>query len=141
MRAFLIALTVTLGVSAHGFAQSLSCTTPKPGDGWVCVGGGWLPPGHPDIPKTDVPTPDVPPPNQPTPDVPFKIGHRYTRNASGTPVTVYIMGAGQMENGLSVLFAECRTEGDGCYFKGMVRLFLSNATAKDWLDVTNNPYY
>ncbi|MEQ1875592.1 MAG: hypothetical protein ABL958_03035, partial [Bdellovibrionia bacterium] len=44
-----------------------ACPTVKPGPDWVCVNGGWLPPGHPGIP-TLPPTP--PPTVQPTPPPP-----------------------------------------------------------------------
>lgn len=138
---FRLALTVAaLLVSATlAQAQTSPCLTASPGPSWVCVNGGWLPPGHPGIP-TGTGAPAPPPPNQPAPAVPFKIGHRYTRNASGTPTDVYIMGAGQTIAGVGVLFAECRSEGDGCLFKGHVRLFLSNATAEGWEDITFSPY-
>ncbi len=33
--------------SATGTGGSAVCTGPKPGATWVCVNGGWLPPGHP----------------------------------------------------------------------------------------------
>ena len=39
------------------------CTTPSPGTGWVCVNGGWLPPGHPDIPSGSTTPPPPPPPS------------------------------------------------------------------------------
>lgn len=138
---FRFALTVAalLASVPVASAQTLTCQTPSPGPSWACVGGGWLPPGHPGIPpSTDIPKP--PTFNQPAPTVPFKIGHRYTRNASGTPTDIYVMGAGQTIAGVGVLFAECRSEGDGCLFKGHIRLLLSNADAKDWEDVTNSPY-
>lgn len=136
MRALLIAVVVTLGVAVHAEAQTGTCTTPQPGPNWVCVSGGWLPPGHPGIPTT----PPPPPIDQPQPAVPFRIGHRYTRNVSGTATDVYISGAGQTRGGVSVLFAECAQEGDGCLFKGHIRMFLSNASAADWADITNAPY-
>ncbi|MEQ1878515.1 MAG: TerD family protein, partial [Bdellovibrionia bacterium] len=42
--------------------------TVKPGPDWVCVNGGWLPPGHPGIPNQPVPTaqPTPPPPVNPS---------------------------------------------------------------------------
>ena len=114
-----------------------ACPTVQPGPAWVCVGGGWRPANQVPAP----PTLDVPPPHQPAPDVPFRIGRRYYRNASGAnPTDVYISGAGQLEDGTSVLFAVCRAIGDGCYAAGQVRLFLSNASAKDWEDRTAWPY-
>ncbi len=123
---------------AAAVAAALTCTTPRPGPDWVCVAGGWLPPGHPSVPVT---APAPPPPHQPTPDVPFKIGRRYWRNASGAnPTDIYIAGAGQLPDGTSVLFAMCRALGDGCYEVGQVRLFLANATAADWEDRTAWPY-
>jgi hypothetical protein len=47
-------------VDANGCAippppPSGNCTTPQPGPGWVCVNGGWLPPGHPGIPTQSSP--------------------------------------------------------------------------------------
>jgi hypothetical protein len=109
------------------------CTTVQPSPAFVCVNGGWLPPGHPGIPAA--PPVDVPPPNQPTPAVPFRIGRRYTRNASGTPTTVFIMAAGQLPDGVTVLVAQCEGQGDGCFYPGMLRLFLSNTSAADWTEV------
>ncbi len=129
-RLFLVAVLV--GVPSLAAAQT--CTTPKPGAEWVCVNGGWLPPGHPGIPQTPAtPAPQPPPTNQPTPDLPFFLGHRYTRGTTD----VRIIGTGQFE-GTSVLFAICNAEGDGCFFKGYIRMFLSNATSKDWTDL--GPY-
>ena len=52
-----------------------TCTSPMPGDGWVCVGGGWVPPGHPlatsggspdPVGSTPPPPPPPPPPNAPS---------------------------------------------------------------------------
>jgi hypothetical protein len=43
------------------------CTTPTPGPGWVCVGNGWLPPGHPGIPGSAPPPPPPPAPAPPPP--------------------------------------------------------------------------
>lgn len=133
-------VVAALVLGAHiAEAQGPTCTTQKPADGWVCIGGGWLPPGHPDIPTT--PRVDVPPPHQPPPATPFKIGRRYWRNASGVnPTDIYIAGAGQLADGTSVLFAVCRVTGDGCYSAGEVRLFLANASAAGWDDRTNAPY-
>jgi hypothetical protein len=49
-----------------------ACTTPDPFislGGGTCVNSGWLPPGHPDIPKTQ-PPPPLPPPPAPQPPPP-----------------------------------------------------------------------
>jgi hypothetical protein len=136
-RSLLTAAAVVLAAASFAEAQATNCTTVKPGPDWVCVGGGW-------VPANQAPTPpavDVPKPHQPTPDVPFKIGRRYWRNASGVnPTDIYISGAGQLEDGTSVLFAVCRVTGDGCWEAGQVRLFLANASAKGWEDRTNSPY-
>ncbi|HAM23220.1 MAG TPA: hypothetical protein DCQ04_13320 [Actinobacteria bacterium] len=48
---------------AHTAAQG--CASANPGAGWVCINGGWLPPGHPGIP-TAPPTP-IPPTAPPMP--------------------------------------------------------------------------
>lgn len=37
-----------------------SCPPPQPGPDWVCVNGGWLPPGHPGIPADEPPPPPPP---------------------------------------------------------------------------------
>lgn len=140
MRSALLTASVfvlALGVS-HADAQS--CTSIQPGADWFCVNGGWRPANQVPVP-TDPGGYVGPKPHQPTPDVPFKIGRRYWRNASGVnPTDVYIAGAGQLADGTSVLFAVCRTVGDGCFEAGTVRLFLSNATAKGWEDRTDWPY-
>jgi hypothetical protein len=112
MIAFLLAAAVTV-------AQP--CTTVQPGADWVCVDGGWRP-------ANQVPQPPPVPPYQPAPDVPFLLGHRYTRGTTD----VRISGTGQLPDGVSVLFALCLETGDGCYARGEVRMFLSNATAKGW---------
>jgi hypothetical protein len=134
MTRLMLAAAALLAFATSAHAQSPSCTTPSPGSAWVCVSGGWLPPGHPDIPST--PKVDAPTPNQPQPAVAFRIGHRYVR----TTTDVYIMGAGQTAEGVNVLFAQCRTVGDGCYEAGMIRLFLANANAVGWDDRTSSPY-
>jgi hypothetical protein len=136
MRALTLTVAALLACAVNASAQSPSCPTQHPGPGFVCVGGQWLPPGHPSIPTTPPPAIDVPPPSQPAPPVPFRIGRRYVRGTTD----VYIAGAGQLRNGLTVLFAECLQLGDGCYAKGEVRMFLSNATAVGWTDATDSPY-
>ncbi len=115
---------------------SVPCTTVQPGPDWVCLNGGWRPANQvPNPPGTDIPKP-----NQPTPDVPFRVGRRYWRSASGNPTDVYIAGAGQLPDGTTVLFAVCRSVGDVCFEAGAVRMFLTNATAKEWQDRTDWPY-
>jgi hypothetical protein len=107
-------------------ALPAACPTVQPSPAFVCVNGGWLPPGHPDIPVVDVPKP-----NQPAPAVPFRIGRRYVRGTTD----VFILGAGQLPDGVTVLVAQCREVGDGCFYAGQLRLFLSNATAADWTEL------
>lgn len=38
---------------------TVPCLTVQPGPQWVCVSGGWLPPGHPAIPVAPPPPPPV----------------------------------------------------------------------------------
>lgn len=38
-------------------AAAVTCSSPQPGANWVCVNGGWLPPGHPEIPANTTPQP------------------------------------------------------------------------------------
>ncbi len=38
-------------------ATATTCTTVQPSPAFVCVNGGWLPPGHPDIPLAEAPLP------------------------------------------------------------------------------------
>jgi hypothetical protein len=40
-----------------------NCATPAPGTGWVCVNGGWLPPGYPIGTAAPAPAPPAPPSN------------------------------------------------------------------------------
>ncbi len=136
MRAFALtvaAALLTLGVSR---AEAQSCTSPQPaptaGLTWACIGGGWVPQSAPVAPPRT--TVELPRFDQPTPAVPFRLSHRYTRGTTD----VRIIGTGQLPDGVSVLFALCNEEGDGCFFKGDVRMFLSHATAKDWTD--HGPY-
>ena len=125
MIAFLLAAAITAP------PHQPTCPTTQPGPAWVCHNGGWLPPGHPDIP---VGPPPPPPFEQQEPAKPFRLNFRYTRGTTD----VRIVGTGQLPDGVNVLFALCNTEGDGCFFKGMIRMFLTNATAADWTD--NGPY-
>jgi beta-glucosidase len=53
---------VTGGGAVPPTNQPGTCSTALPGDGWVCVNGGWLPPGHPGIPTTPGPSPGPTPP-------------------------------------------------------------------------------
>jgi hypothetical protein len=47
-------------------AGPVACNTLPPGQGWLCVNGGWLPPGHPSAGGGDGPAaPPVPPPPSP----------------------------------------------------------------------------
>lgn len=129
MRAVLIAAVVILGWSVNAEAQT--CQTVQPGPTWVCVNGGWLPPGHPAIPTTATPTPAPAPPTTsvPLPKVAFKLGSRYTRGTAD----VRIVGSGQIQ-GAPVLFAYCNEVGDGCFFQGFIRTFPAYAEAQDWTD-------
>lgn len=111
---------------------AVACTTPNPGPGWFCTAeGGWLPPDR--APKTPAPAPAPDPVVVPTPDNTFWLGFRYTRGTSD----VRIIGNGQF-NGVAVVFAYCNEVGDGCYYKGDVRMFLANASATDWTNL--GPY-
>lgn len=139
MRRLLIAAALTaLSLSTDAAAQS--CTTPQPGpiagQSWVCHNGGWLPPA---LAPTPAPLPPAPAPAPPTFDQPqpkraFFLGHRYTRGTTD----VRIVGSGQMPGGVSVLFALCNEEGDGCFYQGMIRSFLANADSSDWTN--HGPY-
>lgn len=120
-----VAALLIMGVSE---SAAQTCTTPNPGAGFVCVKGGWLPPGHPDVPK---PTTEEPKPDPPQPKRTFWMGHRYTRNASGTPTDISIVGSGQLA-GSPVLFAHCNEVGDGCFWKGLIRALPANAESSDW---------
>jgi glucose/arabinose dehydrogenase len=37
----------TEGSGSTGSIGAATCTSPQPGASWVCVNGGWVPPGHP----------------------------------------------------------------------------------------------
>lgn len=52
-------------LAAPAAAQTAPCTTLRPGPSWVCLDGGWLPPGHPLTPPGTTPTPGF----QPRPDL------------------------------------------------------------------------
>lgn len=136
-RLLLCRAALVLGVvvlAAEAGAQSPTCLTPRPGPAWVCVDGGWLPPGHPGIPTTTpTPAPAPQPVAVPTPENTFWLNHRYVRGTTD----VQIIGTGQYA-GYPVVFAYCNAEGDGCFFKGLVRMFPSNASAVDWTNL--GPY-
>jgi hypothetical protein len=128
MIAFLLAAAV---------AASTPCTTPKPGDGWACIGGGWLPPGHPGIPPPVVAPPPAPVPPQGTqaPLVPaFKVGKTYRRDASGA--LIFVLGMGVASNGVAVLATECLNEAvhDQCFFPGQGRILVANASPNGWTE-------
>jgi hypothetical protein len=122
-----------------------ACLTVQPSPAFVCVEGGWLPPGHPRIPVQDDTTrapvrvegPPLTPydatdPRQ-NPYLPrFRVGHRYQRGTSD----IHIAGTGQLPDGAAVLFAVCLAEGDSCYGVGYVRMFPYNVNATDWIEVT-----
>jgi len=88
-------------------APGVTCTTVQPGPTWVCVNGGWLPPGHPGIPVAPQPPVCVPVPNpyteperaaactaweaehRPKPPLPtFVVGGIYTEPYSQTRISV-----------------------------------------------------
>lgn len=48
-----------------GPIEAQGCTSTNPGPGWVCVNGGWLPPGHPGIPVGSGGGTVTPPPTNP----------------------------------------------------------------------------
>lgn len=56
-------LALTLTCSLLAAPLSAQCLSVSPGPGWVCVGTGWLPPGHPGIPTTPAPPTPPPPPS------------------------------------------------------------------------------
>ena len=120
MIAFLLAAAVT---------ASQPCTTVQPSPAFVCVNGGWLPPGHPGIPKVDPPPPVVDPTR-------FRVGRRYVRTyESAAPTDLFIAGTGQLPDGNTVLFATCLAVGDGCFAVNYVRVIPANANANDFTEV------
>lgn len=131
MRALLIAAVFSVGFAVDATAQ---CQTVQPGPGWICVGQGWLPPGHPSIPPTATPTPSPTP--LPAPAKPFRIGRRYVRGTTD----LFIMGTGQSVAGNPVLLAQCLQVGDGCFYKDMVRMLPANADAYDFVEHLPSPY-
>ena len=134
----LLFAAVILGALYVTEAAAQTCTTPKPNDiagqPWVCVNGGWLPPGHQDIPKAPVPDAPPPPIDQPAPKRSFWLGHRYTRGTTD----ISIVGTGQAPKGVNVLFAMCNQLGDGCVYKGEIRMLLANAESTEW--TLHGPY-
>lgn len=116
---------------------SVPCMTQDPGAGFVCVSGGWLPPGHPSIVAAPAPLPPapVPPQGAQAPLVPgFQVGHTYRRDASGA--LIYITGLVVVKSGYAVLAAECVIESaqDQCFFPGEGRFILANASTSGWTD-------
>lgn len=109
------------------------CTTPKPGPEWVCVGDGWLPPGHPGIPPAPVPPP--PPAGVINLSGGFQVGRTYRRDTTGTEL--YIAALATTKNGTAVFVAECLNEGaqDQCFFPGEGRFILANARPDGWTEV------
>jgi hypothetical protein len=122
-----------IALAAAAITAVLTCPTPNPGAGFVCQNGQWLPPNHPLV--TSAPPPSALPPQPP--DMPpygqrFRVGRRYQRGTTD----VSIIGTAQLPDGVAVLVALCLQDGDGCYGPGYVRLFLYEAAASDWRDVT-----
>jgi hypothetical protein len=66
-RQILLAAAALLLTATSTAAQSQTCTTVQPSPAFVCVNGGWLPPGHPGIPQT-APPPVVGPNCDPRPN-------------------------------------------------------------------------
>lgn len=128
-------------VLAAQIVTSAVCTTPQPGPAWVCVNGGWLPPGHPGIGQTPAPPPPVPPTaiNAPNPEG-FAVGRYYRRDDTGT--RLYIAGLNMLSNGVLVYAAECVDEAphDLCYFKGMARFLVANGSKVGWTELTPYEY-
>lgn len=129
MRPTLLAAVLLLAASP---ALADTCPTQNPGPGWVCVNGGWLPPGL------------APPVTTPTPrpfdtagytGAPFRIGHTYRRDATG--VELYIAGMGQLRGGQPVIVAECLTvsDEDQCTAPGIGRFLAANANTLGWTEV------
>jgi hypothetical protein len=106
-----------------------ACKSVQPSPAFVCVDGGWLPPGHPNIPAPAATLPPTYPPPSTDPYAPrFRVGRRYVRGTAH----VFISAAGQLPDGTPVLFAFCVQAGDGCFTPGYVRLFPIGANAADW---------
>jgi hypothetical protein len=104
------------------------CQPPQPGPLFVCVNGGWKPPGHPDIPPP-------PPPPRNAVVLEFKVGHTYQRDATG--VQIHIVAVGPSKSGIAVYAAECLTQSneDQCWYPGAGRFILANAATSGWTEV------
>lgn len=113
-----------------------ACPTVQPSPAFVCVNGGWLPPGHPGIPvAVDPPAPPPVPPGATQPVVVgFRPGTTYQRDATG--VRLHITSVGALKNGIAVVAAECLNEStqDQCYFAGQGRFILANANTLGWTE-------
>lgn len=109
-------------LAANLMAIPATCTTVQPGSDWICVNGGWLPPGHPDIPVASSPYTTT-----------FQVGHTYRRPSTGA--TIFVVSLGRARNGATVLATECLSvsPSDQCYFPGQGRFILANATINDWV--------
>lgn len=133
MRAFVAALGLVV-LPAFASAQA-PCMSAQPGSGWVCVNGGWLPPGHPNIPpQTPAPAPPTigSSPYPPPPTRVFKVGKRYQRHATD----IYIAGVVMLESGDPALIAQCMAVGDDCFAVGYIRWYPVNVNAYDWTEVS-----
>lgn len=115
---------------------AVPCTTVQPSPAFVCVDGGWLPPGHPNIPKAPPPPAPAPPTPEPPKNAPlvveFQVGKTYRRDATGA--LLYIVALGTGRGGVALLAAECVVESrqDQCFFAGQGRLFYANASTSGW---------
>lgn len=130
MRRHLIAVALVAAACVASEAAAQSCTTPQPAPAFVCVKGGWLPPGHPDIPKPTTYDP------QPDPTAPqFTVGHTYRRDATGT--RLHAVAVGQAVTGTLVFAMECLDANpeDLCDFVGQGRFVLAHASRSGWTDL------
>lgn len=117
----------------HNDPMLVACQSVRPGADWVCVNGGWLPPGLAPV------TPRVPEVVGPEPRLAagtFRLGHTYRRDATGT--VVYIAAAGQVSNGVAVIAMECLTVAaeDQCYAMNIGRFVVAHALTLGWTDIT-----
>jgi hypothetical protein len=125
MTAIMLAAQLALSVPA--------CPSVQPSPAFVCVNGGWLPPGHPGIPKAVEPPTPPPGPTQPV-VVGFRPGTTYRRDATGA--LLHITSVGALKNGIAVVAAECLNEStqDQCFFAGQGRFILANANTLGWTE-------
>lgn len=113
--------------------SSTPCLSTQPGPTWQCHNGGWLPPGHPDLPTQPTAPPAGPYTPSGTDAQTFLVGHRYVHAATGREV--FVTGYVELSAGIPVIVLECLNVADVCHDVGELRASPANVSSSGWYEV------